>query len=132
MNERTLDSVGLRGVSVLVVEDAWPVAKALKGLLERLGMNVLGPAATTAEARRLLAEVSPVVALVDVNLRGEMAWGLIDDLHEQGVEMVVISGYPLVGDPHGRPLCCLQKPYETTELIGALHSIVAKRKGRSN
>ena len=30
----------LRGVSVLVVEDAWHVATALKGVLEQLGMHV--------------------------------------------------------------------------------------------
>ena len=44
-----------KGVSVLVVEDAWHVATAMTGVLEQLGMHVLGPAATTLEARRLLA-----------------------------------------------------------------------------
>jgi len=122
------DSSVLRGVSVLVVEDAWPVAKALKGLLERLEMIVVGPAATTADARRFLTgREPPLAAVVDINLKGEMAWDLIDDLHEQGVDVVVMSGYPLLGDPRGRPLNCLQKPYDATELVAALHEIVAKR-----
>lgn len=122
------DSIALKGVSVLVVEDAWPVAMAMKGLLEHQGMNVVGPAATIADARRLLIGGElPLAAVVDVNLRGEMAWNLIDDLHEQGVDVVVISGYPLLGDPRGRPLNCLQKPYDATELIAGLHAIAAKR-----
>ena len=46
-----MDQLILRGVHVLVVEDTWHVAKALKTLLESLGMHVAGPAATTADAR---------------------------------------------------------------------------------
>jgi hypothetical protein len=50
---RTLDGRNvdlLKGVRVLIVEDAWQVAKALKSTLEQMGMHVLGPAATTAQA----------------------------------------------------------------------------------
>ena len=116
----------LRGVSVLVVEDAWHVATALKGVLEQLGMHVLGPAATTLEARRLLATQRPRAALVDVNLRGEMAWDLIDDLREQGIDVVVMSGYALPDTSRGRPLTHLQKPFDAAELMTALCAIVGK------
>jgi hypothetical protein len=44
---------GLKGVRVLVVEDHWHVANSLKLLLETEGMEVSGPAATTADACRL-------------------------------------------------------------------------------
>jgi hypothetical protein len=37
------DAPDLKGVRVLVVEDTWHVAKAMKALLERLEMSVLGP-----------------------------------------------------------------------------------------
>src|SRR6476660_1642644 len=77
------DASNLKGVHVLVVEDTWHVAKALKSALEQLGMHVSGPAATTAEAKRLVAAHMPAVAVVDVNLKREMACGLIDDLHGQ-------------------------------------------------
>ena len=40
MPDPTCDPSALRGVSVLVVEDAWHVAKAMKGVLEQLGMHV--------------------------------------------------------------------------------------------
>ena len=122
----TCDPSILRGVSVLVVEDAWHVAKAMKGVLEQLGMNVLGPAATMVEARRLLATQRPRAALVDVNLRGEMAWDLIDDLREQGIDVVVMSGYALPDTSRGRPLTHLQKPFDAAELMAALCAIVGK------
>ena len=116
----------LRGVSVLVVEDAWHVATALKGVLEQLGMHVLGPAATMAEARRLLATQRPWAAVVDVNLRGEMAWDLIDDLREQDIDVIVMSGYALLDASRGRPLTHLQKPFDAAELMTALCAIVGK------
>ena len=68
------DHPSLEGVRVLVVEDTWHVAKALKSALENVGMDVSGPAATTAQARRLMIEHMPRVAVVDVNLKGEMGW----------------------------------------------------------
>ena len=123
----TFDPSVLSGVSILVVEDAWHVAKAMKGMLEQLGMNVLGPAATMAEARRLLATQRPRAALVDVNLRGEMAWDLIDDLREQGIDVVVMSGYALPDASRDRLMTYLQKPFDATELMAALCAIVDKR-----
>ena len=122
----TCDPSILRGVSVLVVEDAWHVAKAMKGVLEQLGMHVLGPAATTLEARRLLATQTPLAAVVDVNLRGEMAWDLIDDLREQDIDVIVMSGYALLDASRGRPLTHLQKPFDAAELMTALCAIVGK------
>ena len=43
----------LKGVAVLIVDDIWHVAQALKSTLEQVGMHVVGPTATTAEARSL-------------------------------------------------------------------------------
>src|SRR5262245_47299585 len=109
MPDPTCDPSILRAVSVLVVEDAWHVATAMKGVLEQLGMHVLGPAATTLEARRLLTTQRPRAAVVDVNLRGEMAWDLIDDLRQQDIDVIVMSGYALPDTSRGRPLTHLQK-----------------------
>ena len=86
-------SLELEGVSILVVEDSWPLANALKRLLLVLGADVVGPAATTAEAERLIAEHAPDVALVDIHLRGgERAYGLIDRLHDKGIPVIATTG----------------------------------------
>jgi DNA-binding NtrC family response regulator len=89
----------LGGARVLVVEDALHLASALKGLLERVGVEVVGPVATVSEAERLAAARMAEVAVIDVKLRGETADGLIDKMHGRGVPVIVVSGYPVP------PLC---------------------------
>lgn len=110
----------LRDLQVLVVEDSWHVANALKALLEELGVKVTGPAATPAEAERLLAARKPDVAIVDINLRGEMAYGLIDRLSELGVRVVVISGYAIPQVAQSKVAAVLQKPFSAKALLAIL------------
>ena len=114
----------LNAVSVLVVEDTWHVANAMKSALEQLGMQVVGPTATTAEARRLVAEEHPKVAIVDVNLKREMANHLIDELHEQGVRVVVVSGYAAPPVSKESVAAFLQKPFSGAELITTVSAVV--------
>lgn len=117
----------LKGVPVLVVEDAWHVAKAMKSALEQLGMLVIGPTSTTIEARRLFATYNPRLALVDVNLKRELACDLIDDLHAQGTSVIVVSGYAVPPVSMEKTIAYLQKPFSCDELIRvmceAVHSL---------
>ena len=110
---------------MLVVEDSWHVANALKALLEELGVNVSGPAATPDEAERLLAARTPEVAIVDINLKGEMAYGLIDRLHERGVRVVVISGYAVPQVARAKVAAVLQKPFSAKSLLAILRQAAA-------
>ena len=58
------------------MHDSWPVSLGLKVLLESWGADVIGPAATTADAERMASERRPDVAIVDINLRhGERSYG---------------------------------------------------------
>jgi CheY-like chemotaxis protein len=117
----------LEGVQVLVVEDAWHVAKAMKSALEQLGMSVIGPTSTTAEARRLIAAHNPRLALVDVNLKSEMAYTLIDELHARGAAVIVASGYAAPPVPNEKTVAFLQKPFSSCELITAMRKAVHSR-----
>ena len=75
----------LKGARILLVEDSWHLGNAIKRLLRVLGADVAGPAATIADAERLIAERKPDVAIVDINLRdGERANPLLDRLQEEG------------------------------------------------
>jgi DNA-binding NtrC family response regulator len=116
----------LSGVSVLIVEDSWHVAKAMRSALEHLGMPVVGPAATTEEARRLVAEQKPKLALVDVNLKKEMATGLIEELHRQGILVIVVSGYAAPPMPAEMVAAFVQKPFSEADLITVLRATVAR------
>jgi len=114
----------LSGVPVLIVEDSWHVAKAMRSVLEHLGMRVVGPAATTGEARRLVAEQKPKLALVDVNLKKELATGLIEELHGQGVVVIVVSGYAVPPMPAEMVAAFVQKPFSEADLITILRATV--------
>ena len=118
------DDSELAGVRVLVVEDAWHVARAMKGLLESLGMEVIGPAATASEAEQYAAARLPALALIDINLKGEMAYGLIDHLRDKDIPIIVVSGYAVLASLTEKAAAILQKPYEASELIAALHGVV--------
>src|SRR5262245_56395470 len=110
----------LRGVRVLIVEDQWHVAIALRSLLEAEGMEVSGPAGKIADAHQLADEHKPELAVVDINLKGEMAYSLIDDLHDRGLRIVVISGYATLLRLAAKVDAVLQKPFNAPELLASL------------
>src|SRR5881227_1169180 len=116
----------LQGVDILLVEDSWHVGKAIKFLLCVLGADVAGPAATSADAERLVAERTPDVAIVDINLReGEQAHDLIDRLHEQGIPVIVLTGYAVVSLAPGKVEAILPKPASKEQLLAILRPIIA-------
>jgi CheY-like chemotaxis protein len=124
------DGTGLKGLRVLVVEDSWHVANALKSLLVELGIDVAGPAASLRDAERLLEAREPQVAVVDINLKGEMAYGLIDTLHGRGVRVVVISGYAVPQVAQSKVAAVLQKPFSAKSLLAVLREAAAADQAR--
>ena len=115
-----------RGPLVLVVEDEVLIAMDLERLLERHGYRVLGPAATVAAALRLPDGEMPDVALLDVNLRGEMATPVAEAPRARGVPFVLASAYDraqlaaevLAGAPN------VGKPANVRRLLAALAQAV--------
>jgi DNA-binding NtrC family response regulator len=111
------------GVRVLIVEDSWDVGTGLKMLLETWGADPVGPVATMSDARRLVSERAPDIALVDINLRnGELSYELIDWLHAQGVRVIVITGYPDVSLAKDKAVAILPKPMREDRLLASLRS----------
>ena len=122
----------LKGLDILLVEDSREVGEAMKGLLELLGADVAGPAATTTEAERLLFEHVPDVALVDFHLRGrELSYGLIARLNEHGVPVIMISGSS--ESPQLLPVkaaAILEKPVSEAQLLANLRPLLAQKAAR--
>jgi DNA-binding response OmpR family regulator len=114
------DHTELKGICILVVEDHWHIANALKSLLVAEGMEVSGPAGSVGAALQLAAKDKPELAVVDINLKGEMAYDLIDQLHGQGVRVVVVSGYALLPRLTEKVVAVLPKPINGTALLAAL------------
>lgn len=120
---RGVTASGLSGIRVLLVEDSWQVADALKLLLEKTGLIVSGPVATAKEAQALVAEHAPQLAIVDVNLKGEMAYALMDWLHQRGIKVLVISGYADLPRPLRKFGAILHKPFTADALLTTLRRI---------
>src|SRR5919199_4150931 len=59
-----------RSMVILLVEDDFLIAMTMQDALEAVGYKVVGPAATVAEALRLVETRRPDLALVDITLRG--------------------------------------------------------------
>jgi DNA-binding response OmpR family regulator len=116
----------LQGIRVLVVEDGWQVAEALKLSLEKLGMVVVGRVATPAEARHLAAEHRTDLAIVDVNLKGEMGYKLMDWLHDRGTRVIVISGYEDLPRSLEKFAAVLHKPFTATRLLTTLQRVMER------
>jgi DNA-binding response OmpR family regulator len=121
-----LEVPALKDVPVLIVEDSWHVAKAMRSALEVLGMRIIGPTATTGEARRLVAEQKPKLALVDINLKKEMAYDLIEELHHQDILVIVVSGYTVPKMPAEMAAAFVQKPFSEADLITALRTTASR------
>jgi DNA-binding response OmpR family regulator len=117
----------LNGFRVLVVEDGWQVANALKLSLERMGVIVVGPAATTEEARRLVVRRDPDLAIVDVNLKGELAYDFMDWLYNRKVPVVVMSGYKDLPSSLDKFAATLRKPFTFTSLSATLQRVLGRK-----
>jgi two-component system, response regulator PdtaR len=115
------------GRLVLVVEDELLIAMDLELLLQRNGWRVLGPAATVAEALWLLQGATPDVALLDINLRGELVTPVAEELRARGVPFVLASAY----DDHELAVLALArapnvgKPTNERRLLAALLQAMA-------
>ena len=112
---------------VLVVEDEFLIAMDLELLLQEHGWRVLGPAATVVEALRLLQGETPDVALLDINLQGELVTPVAEELRARGVPFVLASAY----DGHKLGVVALAeapsigKPTDERRLLAALARAVA-------
>jgi len=112
----------LRGRRVLLVEDEFLIASDLIRLLHQQGAEVLGPAATVRCALDLLlASPDADGAILDVNLRGEMAFPVADALRDRGVPFVFATGYAqdMIPERYAGVPCC-EKPFDGPEIIRAL------------
>ena len=108
---------------VLVVEDEAMVAMMLEDMLDDLGCQVVGPAASLAAGLELARSAPLDAAVLDVNLAGEKVFPIADALSERGVPFVFATGYGRAGlreKDTARPV--VQKPYSTQDLTRTLRA----------
>jgi CheY-like chemotaxis protein len=119
---------GLAGVKVLVAEDEAVIALDLGETLRTLGCVVCTATASSAEVLGLVRRKRPDVVLLDLGLVDGFAGPLAATLRAEGVEFVLMTGYPqeLLDDPALRDAPVLRKPYTREELTHVLAQVVGR------
>ena len=117
----------LTGQRVLVAEDEWIIADDLAQALRGYKAGTVGPAPTLGSALSLLAaEPGLTGAVIDVDLRGTMAYPLADELQRRGVPVVLATGYDSESIPSryaGLPRC--HKPLIAAAVARTLQSLIS-------
>lgn len=108
-------------VRVLVVEDEYFIADDISRTLMRHGAEVVGPVPTVKEARALIISHTLDLAVLDINLRGELVYPLVAELTRRGVPIVFVTGYDAAAIPadYGA-IPAWSKPFDYTALAGVL------------
>jgi DNA-binding response OmpR family regulator len=120
-----MTAMALAGCRVLVVEDEAMVAMLVESVLEDEHCSVVGPFGDL-DAAMLAAEQETLdLAVLDINLAGEMVFPVAELLAARGVPFLLLSGYGDKALPPNRqhwPIC--GKPFRLNELVAALNRLL--------
>lgn len=112
----------LKGRRLLIVEDEFFLADDLAKALRGAGAEILGPIASVDDALDLLDETERLDgAVLDLNLRGEMAYPVADAMIERGIPFVFVTGYDATQIPlRYRGVTRCEKPVHAFQVVTAL------------
>lgn len=108
---------------ILVVEDEFLIAQQLTRDIGSLGDTVIGPFADIAEAMCSLTNADADAAILDVRLGGRTSFCIADQLKQQDVPFVFLTGYTAEDVParfRQQSIHC--KPSSTRSLLLHLHA----------
>lgn len=111
------DTTALQGMRVLVAEDEALVSMMLEEMLEDLGCQSAGTHATLSSALEATRAGDFDVALIDMNLCGESAVPIVEELSSRAIPFAIASGADALPSDGG---IILGKPYGFDQLKGTL------------
>jgi DNA-binding NarL/FixJ family response regulator len=120
---------------ILIIEDDLVVGSELADVLAEQGMTVLGPVADGLEALKLARDAPPAVAIVDLNLAGEIN-GLTVARHlveKFGVRIVFVSGQigEVVREGMDLTRYFISKPFNDEAVVSAVRELMNAGDARS-
>lgn len=117
----------LAGLRVLVVEDELAIATLMEITLQEQQCTVVGPYGSLGEALAAARSEFMDVAVLDINLAGELVFPAAEALAERDVPFLLLSGYGATRLPSDRqhwPVC--GKPFNLDDLCSRLARLVRK------
>ena len=114
-----------RAKRLLVVENECLVALAIADSLIELGYNIVGPAFTLAEARRLAAAAPIDAALIDITLDGVRADDVIEILSRRRIPFLFVTGRDRLPVNFPSTVDVLKKPFGHHDLQRAVTGLLA-------
>ena len=113
------------GRRVLVVEDEYILADDLRQILDQNGFEALGPLPSMAEALGIINNDERIdCAIMDINLRGEVAFPLSSALMKRKIPFLFTTGYGSAQIPSEfNSIARLEKPFMASELISEIETI---------
>jgi DNA-binding response OmpR family regulator len=114
---------------VLIVEDEFLAAILLEEELRAAGWETVGPFFTLRQARSAIENEEFDLAVLDINLNGEMVYPLARDLLARGIPFIFLSGYatrdlPKEFQDHPR----LSKPFDPIALRQRIEGVAGARR----
>jgi CheY-like chemotaxis protein len=120
------DVSSLHGRRVLIVEDEAFVAMALEEKFEAAGAEVVGPAATLAEATSFAESEEIDAAVLDIDLAGLDVFPAADILKRRGVPFIFQTGHgqrrELAADYPEVRVC--KKPVSARDLVEVVRDLL--------
>lgn len=114
--------VGMTGRHVLIAEDEWLIASDMAAAFEAMGARVLGPAASVQDALDIAEQATNLDgAVVDIKLRGGMAFAVAEALLKRGTPFVFATAFDERAIPaqFGKVVACT-KPVNSLHIAHAL------------
>jgi len=115
---------------VMIVEDEGLLCLMLEDYLNELGCEVVAIASRLSEALHKARRIAMDVAVLDINLAGEMSYPVAELLRARDIPFLFCTGYGAAGLPPGlRDAPLLAKPYRMEQLDQALRQARGDRRG---
>ena len=116
----------VRGMRLIIVEDAILLAMELEAGLEEAGATIVGSAALVEEAMALI-DIPMDAAVLDCNLNGASVVPVAQALAARGVPFLFATGYgENQGAPDGFDAPIVRKPYDVAQIAVALAELTGR------
>ena len=110
----------------MLLEDEYLIALDAQEILTALGVKHIRIVNTLADAAEVAENGDADIAILDLNINGEMSFGVAEAFRRRGTPIVFATGYEPRDRIDSELGVCLRKPYTSESLKEALEAALSK------